>query len=123
VDRDPLADERVGGDLAALPDLRVLLDLDKGPHLAPVADLAAIEVYEPKDLHAAPELDVGRDPGELGTRSPRVPGRGHTAILAPPAVSDFCAASSIRTTLSPAIPLDQGILLKRTHSRKCSHST
>src|SRR2546426_464638 len=122
VDDHALADERVGRDLAVLADLRVLLDLDEGPDLARVTDLAAVEVHEPVDLHALPELDVGSVARELGRGTARFPAHAHTATFAAPLAIDVWAASSIRTTFKPAVALDHGILLKRTHSRKCSHS-
>src|SRR5262249_33482722 len=59
--RDPLTDERVAGDLAALPHHRVFLDLDERPDACAVADRAAIEVDEAEDLDVTAQLHVGSD--------------------------------------------------------------
>src|SRR5262249_59221391 len=56
-----LADEGVAGDLAAASDRRALLDFDEGADLGLVADLAAVEIDEARQLDVLPEFHVGSD--------------------------------------------------------------
>ena len=57
-DGHALADEGVAGDLAVFADGGVFLDLHKGADLGVVADRAAVEVDELRELHVFSELDI-----------------------------------------------------------------
>src|SRR2546428_1132789 len=61
LDRHAFTDEGVARNLAAPADLRILLDLDERPDLRFVADLAAVQVDELRELDVLPQLDVGRN--------------------------------------------------------------
>src|SRR5207249_7253915 len=61
LDRHAFTDEGVARNLAPPADLRILLDLDEGPDLRFVADLAAVQVDELRELDVLPQLDVGRN--------------------------------------------------------------
>ena len=58
LDGHAFADEGVAGDLAVPADGGVFLDLDEGADLGVVADRAAVEVDELRELDIFPELDV-----------------------------------------------------------------
>jgi hypothetical protein len=51
----------VAGNLAAIPNPRPLLNLDKRADLHVIADLTPIQVRETKDADAFAQLDVRRD--------------------------------------------------------------
>ena len=61
LDDHAFTDKGVTGDLAALADPRVFLDLNEGPDFRIVADVASVEVGEPEDTDVLAEFDVGRD--------------------------------------------------------------
>src|SRR5207245_3052258 len=61
LDRHAFTDESVTRNLAPPADLRILLDLDERPDLRFIADLAAVQVDELRELDVPPELDVGRN--------------------------------------------------------------
>ena len=59
--RDAFTDEGVAGNLAALADGGVFLNLDKGADFRFVANLTAIKVDELGKLDILPQLHVGCD--------------------------------------------------------------
>src|SRR2546425_6701390 len=61
LDRHAFTDEGVARNLAPPADLRIFLDLDERPDLRFVADLAAVQVDELRELDVLPQLDVGRN--------------------------------------------------------------
>src|SRR5438309_4489262 len=61
LDRHAFTDEGVARNLAPPADLRILLDLDERSDLRFVADLAAVQVDELRELDVLPQLDVGRN--------------------------------------------------------------
>src|SRR3989454_11105979 len=61
LDCHAFTDEGVAGNLAPPAHLRILLDLDERPDLRFVADLAAVQVDELRELNVLPQLDVGRN--------------------------------------------------------------
>jgi hypothetical protein len=51
----------VAGDLAALSDVGILLDLDESPDFCLVADFAAVQVDELGKFYVLPKLYIGSD--------------------------------------------------------------
>src|SRR5215467_11617409 len=59
LDRDPLANKGVTGDLASFPHDGILLNLDECTNFGFSTDFASVEIDELGKLHALPQLDVG----------------------------------------------------------------
>src|SRR5262245_62098596 len=70
LDRHALADEGVARNLASPAHPRIFLDFDERPDLGFVADLAAVQVDERRELNAGPELDVRRDTAVVVQHAP-----------------------------------------------------
>jgi hypothetical protein len=54
-------DERVTGNLAALPDPRPFLNFHEGSDFRFVTDLTTVKIYEGEYTNAFPQLDVRRN--------------------------------------------------------------
>ena len=83
-DCDALADEGVAANLAMASNLRSLLNFYEGANLCPIADFAAVKVYEGENLHIAAKLNISRNAlvvGELGAH--RRTGSESTSPLSP----------------------------------------
>src|SRR3989449_9344407 len=98
-DRHPFADERVAGNLAALPYLGVLLDFHKGTDLGVVTHLTAVEIDEFRQGDTVAQLHVGSD-AEIII---------HSSMARPRSRIDRSAASSSFTTREPATPSLRGV--------------
>ena len=102
LNRDAFADERMARDLAAPPDTRILLNLDEGADLGFVADLAAVKIDELRKFDGLAELYIRPDRAEFVL--------AHRRTSSPLFWIDASAASSMRTTRSPAWPSLKGVL-------------
>src|SRR5262245_14771220 len=65
LDRHPLADEGMTGNLAAAADDGVLLNFNEGADLGVVADFASVQVDAVRELDAISELDAWSTDDEL----------------------------------------------------------
>src|SRR2546430_1711186 len=140
--RHSLANERVAGDLAPIPDSRPFLDFDERPDFHVIADLTAVQIGEAIDAHPFAQLHVGRNqlkrlPGGFpgfshaqtssGSRTIRASGAfvrevmplSWISIAAPLRFKEVDAASRIFTSSRPRRPLVKGLFPLRMQSRKC----
>jgi len=75
LDRHPLADKGVAGDLDAASDLRPFLNLDKRPDPGVIADFSSIQVDEVPDDHIFAQLHIGGNAFPAHSRTSRPPCR------------------------------------------------
>src|ERR1051326_8212381 len=97
--------------LTVCSDRCVLLNFNKGAYLAVVANFAAIEVDELRQLYTLAELDI-RDAGI----------QVHNKTIVPFSLRDRSTASSILTTRQPAVPSLMGVRSLSMQSMKYSSS-
>ena len=95
----------MAGYLAIRSDFGAFLNFDEGADSRVVTYLAPIQVHEGVQLHAFPEFDVG---GYLQYGSFAVLIINAQWRLCPPRSSATVAASRIRTTARPSLPLESG---------------
>src|SRR5215469_632072 len=107
-DSNPFTDKGVARDLAIATDLGILLDLDERSDLRIVPNLAPIQVDKLRNPDVLTKLHVMSNADVIA----------HSWTIRPFCRSDSSAASSMRTTASPAHPSLNGFLSLRMHSKK-----
>ena len=80
--------------LQFFPIRGVLLNFDEGPDLRVIADLAPVEIDEPREFHVLAQLHVRRDALIFA----------HRCTALPMPANERSAASSSLTTRKPAMP-------------------
>jgi len=142
-DGDAFAEEGVARDFAMGADFHAFLNFHESANLGVVADFAAVEIDEGKDLDMVADFDIGSDSLVSGEgRNHRVAeetllrlrwagasswkaerGAWEKLTGAPWDFRDWEEASRMRTRLRPLLPSLRGVESFWMQSKKCWHST